>query len=95
MMRVVMEGGSRARLRRLRQREPFLQAQVELIGEEKSPRHGTRTEAMPRQTYALFGEYSGCCPSSPRASSPRSWTRPTRAFFADFIAQNSDLRSRG
>ena len=47
MMRVVMEGGSRARLRRLWQREPFLQAQVELIGEEKSPRHGTRTEAMP------------------------------------------------
>ena len=46
MMRVVMEGGSRARLRRLWQREPFLQAQVELIGEEKSPRHGTRTEAM-------------------------------------------------
>ena len=44
MMRVVMEGGSRARLRRLWQREPFLQAQVELIGEEKSPRHGTRTE---------------------------------------------------
>ena len=54
MMRVVMEGGSRARLRRLWQREPFLQAQVELIGEEKSPRHGTRTEAMLRQTYALL-----------------------------------------
>ncbi len=37
VLRVMMEGACRARLKRLWQREPFLQAQVELIG-ERPPR---------------------------------------------------------
>ena len=92
MMRVVMEGGSRARLRRLWQREPFLQAQVELIGEEKSPRHGTRTEAMLRQTYALFGEYSELLPKQPEGIFTTVMDATDPGFLADFIAQNSNLR---
>ena len=92
MMRVVMEGGSRARLRRLWQREPFLQAQVELIGEEKSPRHGTRTEAMLRQTYALFGEYSELLPKQPESVFTTVMDATDPGFLADFIAQNSNLR---
>ncbi len=92
MMRVVMEGGSRARLRRLWQREPFLQAQVELIGEEKSPRHGTRTEAMLRQTYALFGEYSELLPKQPESIFTTVMDATAPGFLADFIAQNSNLR---
>ena len=92
MMRVVMEGGSRARLRRLWQREPFLQAQVELIGEEKSPRHGTRTEAMLRQTYALFGEYSELLPKQPESIFTTVMDATDPGFLADFIAQNSNLR---
>jgi len=89
MMRVVMEGGSRARLW---QREPFLQAQVELIGEEKSPRHGTRTEAMLRQTYALFGEYSELLPKQPESIFTTVMDATDPGFLADFIAQNSNLR---
>ena len=92
MLRVVMEGGSRARLRRLWQREPFLQAQVELIGEEKSPRHGTRTEAMLRQTYALFGEYSELLPKQPESIFTTVMDATDPGFLADFIAQNSNLR---
>ncbi len=92
MMRVVMEGGSRARLRRLWQREPFLQAQVELIGEEKSPRHGTRTEAMLRQTYALFGEYSELLPKQPESIFTTVMDATDPGFLADFIAQNCNLR---
>ena len=92
MMRVVMEGGSRARLRRLWQREPFLQAQVELIGEEKSPQHGTRTEAMLRQTYALFGEYSELLPKQPESIFTTVMDATDPGFLADFIAQNSNLR---
>ncbi len=87
-----MEGGSRARLRRLWQREPFLQAQVELIGEEKSPRHGTRTEAMLRQTYALFGEYSELLPKQPESIFTTVMDATDPGFLADFIAQNSNLR---
>ena len=92
MMRVVMEGACRARLKRLWQREPFLQAQVELIGEEKSPRHGTRTEAMLRQTYALFGEYSELLPKQPESIFTTVMDATDPGFLADFIAQNSNLR---
>ena len=91
-LRVMVEGGRRARLRRLWQREPFLQAQVELIGEEKSPRHGTRTEAMLRQTYALFGEYSELLPKQPESIFTTVMDATDPGFLADFIAQNSNLR---
>ena len=92
VLRVMMEGACRARLKRLWQREPFLQAQVELIGEEKSPRHGTRTEAMLRQTYALFGEYSELLPKQPESIFTTVMDATDPGFLADFIAQNSNLR---
>ena len=92
MMRVVMEGVSRARLRRLWQREPFLQAQVELIEEPQSARRGTRTEAMLRQTYALFGEYSELLPKQPESIFTTVMDATDPAYLADFIAQNTNLR---
>ena len=52
VLRVMMEGACRARLKRLWQREPFLQAQVELIDEPATSCHSKRTEALLRQTYA-------------------------------------------
>ena len=58
VLRVMMEGACRARLKRLWQREPFLQAQVELIDEPATSRHSKRTEAMLRQTYASVTEYA-------------------------------------
>ena len=60
-VRVMVEGRQRAHLRRLWQTEPFLQANVEAIPEEPSSeamRKSPRTEALLRQTYALFGEYA-------------------------------------
>ena len=60
-IRVMAEGEQRARMKRLWQTEPYLQANVEMIPEEaaseafnKSP----RTEALLRQTVTLFAEYA-------------------------------------
>jgi len=92
MVRVVMEGRSRARLKRLWQREPFLQAQVELIGEAKLLRRGNRTEAMLRQTYALFGEYNELLPKQPESLLATAMDATDPGYLADLIAQNINLR---
>ena len=55
-VRVLVEGEQRARLHRLWQTSPFLQANVELL-EDQSWRASDRTEALTRRTYALFGQY--------------------------------------
>ena len=58
-VRVMVEGRCRARLRRLWQTEPFLQANVEEVEELASTdafRRSPRTEALLRQTWNLFSE---------------------------------------
>ena len=60
-VRVMVEGRRRARLRRLWQTEPFLQANVEVIEEEPVSEaflSSPRTEALLRQTWNLFSEYA-------------------------------------
>ena len=56
-VRVIAEGEQRARIRRLWQVKPFLQANVELLEEDFPGKMNSRTEALLRQTYAIFGEY--------------------------------------
>ena len=56
-VRVVVQGESRAHIRRLWQLKPFLQANVELLEEDFPGKFTNRTEALLRQTYAIFGEY--------------------------------------
>ena len=55
-VRVLVEGKQRARLHRLWQTRPFLQANVELLEEDFPGRMTARTEALIRQTYGLVGE---------------------------------------
>ena len=56
-VRVVVQGESRAHIRRLWQLKPFLQGNVELLEEDFPGKFTNRTEALLRQTYAIFGEY--------------------------------------
>ena len=92
VIRVIVEGKHRARLRRLWQREPFLQAQAELIDEPKPVRSGARTEALLRQTYANFGEYVELTQnlSAEVLAVVFGCTEP--AYLADFIAQHVNIR---
>ena len=57
-LRVMVEGGRRARLRRLWQTEPYLQGHVEVVEESAAVSHGPKTEALLRQTWGLFQDYA-------------------------------------
>ena len=94
-VRCVVEGRSRARLRRLWQTEPFLQANVELL--EETPvsdafRASPRTEALLRQTYNLFTDYAQQAGSLPEEVVTTVVDSRDPGYLADYIAQNIALR---
>lgn len=91
-IRVMMEGISRAKLRRLWQREPFLQAQVEVMEEPQIVRRGNRTEALIRQTYANFAEYAELTQKMPDEVYAAIMEADDPGYLADFIAQQINLR---
>lgn len=91
-VRCVVEGRQRARLRRLWQAEPYLQANVELIEESASVRRGPRMEALLRQAGNLFGEYAGLVNSLPEEVIAQVMDCQDPGYLADFIAQNINLR---
>ena len=93
VLRVMMEGACRARLKRLWQREPFLQAQAELINEPPAlSRYGKRTEAMLRQTYANLTEYTEITQKLPDEVYAAILSTNDPGYLADFIAQQLNLR---
>ncbi len=91
-VRVIVEGQQRARIHRLWQSRPFLQANVELLEEDFPGRMTARTEALIRQTYVIFGEYKELVSnlSDDFISAVLDCRDPGR--LADFIAQNINLR---
>jgi len=91
-VRVLVEGRQRARIHRLWQTHPFLQANVELLEEDFPGRMTPRTEAMIRQTYVLFGEYKDLVSNlnDEFVSAVLDCRDPGQ--MADFIAQNINLR---
>ena len=94
-VRVMVEGRQRAHLRRLWQTEPFLQANVEAVPEEppsEAMRRSPRTEALLRQTYALFGEYAQQASGVPEEVVTAVMDSRDPGFLADYIAQNIALR---
>ncbi len=92
-VRCVVEGRQRARLHRLWQAEPYLQANVELIGENTGNlRRGPRMEALLRQAYNLFGEYAGLVNNLPEEVISSVMDCQDPGDLADFIAQNINLR---
>ena len=93
VLRVMMTGACRARLKRLWQREPFLQAQAELIDEQPAlSRYGKRTEAMLRQTYANLTEYIEIAQKLPDEVYAAMLGTNDPGYLADFIAQQLNLR---
>jgi len=92
VIRVIVEGVQRARLRRLWQREPFLQAQIELIDEPQAVRAGARTEALLRQAYTSFGEYVELTRNLSAEVLSEALNTSEPGYLADFIAQHANLR---
>ena len=94
-VRVMVEGRYRARLRRLWQTEPFLQANVETLVEEEASeafRRSPRTEALLRQTWNLFSEYTELAGSVPDEIITTVMDCRDVGYLADFITQNIALR---
>ena len=93
-VRVIVEGQQRARIHRLWQNKPFLQANVELLEEDFPGRMTPRMEALIRQTYVTFGEYKELVPNltDDFVSAVLDCRDPGR--LADFIAQNINLRHK-
>ena len=90
-VRVIVEGESRARLLRLWQKKPFLQAQAELLPELLS-RHTARSEALVRRTYVLFGEYRELANGLSEDFAAAVLDCDDTGRLADLIAQNITLR---
>lgn len=89
-VRVIVEGEHRARIHRIWQAKPFLQANVELL-EEETVHPTVRTEALVRQTYAIFGEYKEITTlNDDFVSAVLDCQEP--GYLADLLAQNMTLR---
>ena len=94
-VRVMVEGRGRARLRRLWQTEPYLQANVEELSEmavSEAFLHSPRTEALLRQTWNLFSEYAGLAGGLAEEVVTTVMDCRDVGYLADFIAQNVNLR---
>ncbi len=93
-VRVLVEGETRARLKRLWQREPFLQGHVELLeeGSEDFPADHPRVEALLRQTYALFHTYAKMAGNVSEAVQSTVLDSRQPGYLADYLAQNISLR---
>ena len=91
-VRVMREGRSRARLRRLWQTEPYLQGNVEPMAEGRSRISESQLEALLRQTYANFAEYAALAPRLGEEVAAAVMDDRDPGHLADFIAQNIMLR---
>ncbi len=94
-VRVMVEGRRRARLRRLWQATPFLQANVEELEEtpqSEAFQRSPRTEALLRQTWNLFSEYAELAGNTAEEVVTTVMDCRDVGYLADFIAQNIALR---
>lgn len=91
-VRVMMEGRSRAKLRRLWQTEPYLQGNVEPMKELRSRISDFQLEALLRQTYTNFSEYATLATRMSEDITAAVMDDRDPGHLADFIAQNIVLR---
>ena len=91
-LRVMVEGGRRARLKRLWQLEPYLQGQVETAEEPEPVNHGPKTEALLRQTWSLFQDYAQLAGNVAAEVIAAALDCQEPGDLADLIAQNIALR---
>ena len=91
-VRVIMEGKSRGRLRRLWQTEPYLQGNVEPLKEGRARLSEFQLEALLRQTCGNFAEYAALAPRLGEEMTAAVMEDRDPGHLADFIAQNIMLR---
>ena len=90
-VRILVDGLCRAKLCRLWQTEPYLQANVEELGEAEV-RQSPRVEALLRRTAILFGAYAELVGGVSDAARAMVLESRDPGALADFIAHNCDFR---
>ncbi len=89
-VRALVEGVERGRILRLTGTEPCLQGEIERLPPMKA-RHSSRSEALIRQSYAIYQRYAELAPTSPETLlSILASDDP--GDIADTIAQSSSMR---
>ncbi len=91
-VRVIVEGEDRARIRRLWQTKPFLQANVEVLEDDFPGKTTPRVEALLRRTYTLFDEYRNLVNNLDDNYCAAVLDQTDPGVLADFLAQNLQLR---
>ena len=91
-VRVLVEGKQRARIHRIWQVKPFLQANIELLEEDFPGKRTNKVEALLRQTYGVFGEYQSLVNNISDDVVSAVIDDDDPGHLADFLAQNITLR---
>ena len=91
-IRILVEGKSRAQMKRLWQTEPYLQVNVELIGETLVHPNSEKLEALLRQTYVNVHDYYELSPRLNEELLGVVADSRDPGYVADYIAQNTMLR---
>lgn len=91
-VRVIVEGKQRARIHRIWQVKPFLQANIELLEEDFPGKRTNKVEALLRQTYAVFGEYQSLVNNISDDVLSTVIDDNDPGHLADYLAQNLTLR---
>ena len=92
-VRVMVTGPNRARIKRLWQTDPFLQANIELIEEVENDKPLTaKEEALLRQSYGLFSEYANLAGNVQNEMLAMALDCKDLGALADFVCQNINLR---
>ena len=90
--RVMVEGISRAYLTRITSKRPYLAAQIEVIETTPDARSAVKAEALIRQCYGLFEEYSRATGIDSSDVMKNIVDSDDPGFVADYIAQNIYMR---
>ena len=91
-VRVLMEGNHRARIRRLWQTTPYLQANVELLPARQSRCAKDKLEALLRQTFTNTHDYYEAAPRSNEELLNVVADNRDPGYLADYITQYTALR---
>ena len=92
-VRVMVEGTSRGKLIALKQKSPYLEAEVEEIPTEAPARNTPKTEALMRNTYEMFQRYTELAPKVAPDLMINVLSSEDPGYIADYIAQNIAMRN--
>ncbi len=92
VIKVMIEGISRGRLINALKSEPYLEAQIELLEDEKNEYSVYETEAMIRQAQEAFDSYVQVMPKVPSEFLMKVITETEPGNLADFMVANTPLK---